>query len=375
MYQLTLALVAAAALLSACGGSTPVPDVPPVETYPAAVVVDSALGFGFDIRDARFREVIDVPAGVVVLAGGFDWSEGPEWVPGADELLFSDVPGNVVYRYDPATVHARGPGVWGVDTFLYPSGYLAHPTAEGEPGSNGLQLDGEGRLLLMQHGERRVARFRENLRDALARRRPIRPRTGAFDVLADRYDGKRLNSPNDVAVAGDGTLYFTDPPYGVDKTFGEEARELDFSGVYRIRPGHNIPELLYRGLERPNGIVLTPDESALIVSNSQGENMRWERLSLGTVGEDSLLRAEVFADLTDRVGPDAPGSADGMYMLDSGVLLATGPGGVIVFAEDGTELGTIRTGRPNANVTVGGVDGRDVFITADDLLVEARLAE
>lgn len=369
----TAAAVLPLLFVSCGGGEAPADDAP--VTYPQTVVVDSSLGFGFDIRDPRFGEVVDVSAGVVVLAGGFDWSEGPEWVPGADELLFTDVPANVVYRYDPRGEHFRTDGVWGVDTFLYPSGYLADPGIDGEPGANGLQLDGDGRLLLMQHGERRAVRFRENLRDALARERIIRPRDGDFEVLAATYGGRRLNSPNDVALAADGTIYFTDPPYGVDKTFGEDARELDFSGVYRVSPGAEEPTLLYRGLERPNGIVLTPDEAALVVSNSQGDDMRWERLPLSGGGDTALIEPALFADLTARVGPDDPGSADGMYMLDSGVLLATGPGGVIVFAADGTELGTIRTGRPNANVTVGGVDGRDIFITADGLLLEARLAE
>ena len=381
---LAAALVIAIGLSVACGGSAP--DAPTDVTYPHDIPIDSALGFGFELDDPRFADVIDVTAGVVVLAGGFTWAEGPVWVPAAGELLFSDVPANVVYRYDPASVEARAPeGVWGVDTFLYPSGYLAEPDVDGEPGANGLLLDGDGRLLLLQHGERRVVRLRQNLRDALARRRPIRPRERDFEVLADRYDGRRLNSPNDVARASDGTLYFTDPPYGVDKTFGEGARELDFSGVYRLAPGADSAQLLYRGLERPNGIALTPDESALIVSNSQADDLKWVRLSLTPLTEaptadtlaadTALLDGEVFADLTARVGPERPGSADGMYVLPDGTLLATGPGGVIVFAADGTVLGTIRTGRATANVTVGGRDGRDVFIAADDLLLEARLAE
>lgn len=387
MQSLALSLcLGGGALLCACGGGSPVADENPPMSYPRAIAVDSALGLGFDIRDPRFEEVIDVGAGVVVLAGGFQWSEGPVWVADAGELLFSDVPANVVYRYDPTTVEARErSGVWGVDTFLYPSGYLAEPTISGEPGANGLLLDGEGRLVLMQHGERQVARFRENIANALSRERAIRPTAEDFDVLAGTFDGRRLNSPNDVALAADGTLFFTDPPYGVDKTFGEDARELDFSGVYRLRPGEPEPTLIFRDLKRPNGIVLAPDGRDLIVSNSQTKDMRWVRLSPSATPTDpgappargavELYSAEAFADLTARVGPDNPGAADGMFMLDSGVLLATGPGGVIAFAPDGAELGTIRTGRPNANVTLGGADGRDVFITADDLLLEARLAK
>ena len=351
------------------------------KTYPYTKVVDSTQGFAFEVLDPAFEDVIEVPSAIAVLAGGFTWSEGPVWVEGANRLLFTDVPGNVAYRYTPRNGAIRqDEGVWGVDTFMFPSGYLAYYFIEGEPGANGLALDNDGDLLMAQHGERQVVRFRQNLQAALKEKR-ITPDSNAFQVLAKAYRGKRLNSPNDLTQASDGKIYFTDPPYGVDKTFGEQARELDFSGVYRIdspgasppRLSSGSPTLLYSKLERPNGIVLTPDESALIVSNSFAERMLWMRCPLAGPNDSTEVECTVFAEFTEKVGEANPGSADGMVMLDSGVLLATGPGGVIVFSPDGKHLGTVRTGRPTANVTVGGRDGRDVFITADDLLLEVRL--
>ncbi len=344
----------------------------PPKTYPYTKVVDSVQGLSFEVLDPAFEDVIEVASAIEVLAGGFDWSEGPVWVEDGGRLLFTDVPGNVVYRFNPRNNEARRDGVWGVDTFMFPSGYLAYYFIEGEPGANGLLLDRDGALLMAQHGERQVVRFRQNLQEALKAKR-ITPDSTAFEVLAKAYRGKRLNSPNDLVQASDGTIYFTDPPYGVDKTFGEQARELDFSGVYRVERFGGSPTLLYSRLERPNGIVLTPDESALIVSNSFAERMLWMRCPLAGANDSTEVECTVFADLTDEVGEANPGSADGMYMLESGVLLATGPGGVIVFDAEGDVLGKIRTGRRTANVTVGGRDGRDVFITADDLLLEVRL--
>ena len=371
-FALWVTLAIAAAACNDAGGNR---DTPP-RTYPYVDTVDAARGFAFDVEDPRFDEVIDVASAITILAGGFDWSEGPLWVEDGRRLLFTDVPGNVVYRYDPDRVTMRrDEGIWGVDTFMYPSGFLADPAISGEPGANGLLLDTDGGLLLAQHGERQLVGFRQNLQAVLDQRRYLRPDSAAFAPLATNYHGRKLNSPNDLTRATDGTLYFTDPPYGVDKTFGEAARELDFSGVYRVNRDSvdRSATLLYRGLDRPNGIVLTPDETALIVSNSQNERMVWMRCPLKPLGDTTELDCTVFADLTERVGEANPGSADGMYMLGSGLLLATGPGGVLLFDEDGTELGTIRTGRPTANVTVGGRDGRDIFITADDLLLEVRL--
>ena len=348
------------------------PEVAEPQTFPTTVPVVEEYGFAFEVIDSAFLGVVDVPGAIEVLAGGFAWAEGPVWVPQAGQLLFSDVPGNVVYRYDPRGRHVRSDGVWGVDTFLYPSGYLANPAIGGEPGANGLLLDREGRLLLAQHGERQIARLRAPLPVAIARGRQTVD-SSLFVALARSYRGRRLNSPNDLAQAPDGAIYFTDPTYGVDQTFGDTARELDFSGVYRLRAGDTTLTLLYDSLPRPNGIVLTPDADALIVANSEPKRVVWLRCPLGAPDDSTRLTCTTFADATARISDHNAGSADGMAMLPSGALLATGPGGVLVYDPTGRLLGVIRTGRPTANVTVGGRDGRDIFITADDLLLQARL--
>ena len=362
--------------------------------YPHTRVLDAERGLAYEARDPAFATVVDTGAAVEVLASGFDWSEGPVWVGDPDpKLLFSDVPGNVVYVWRPGNVADSAPGapgaspIRGVDTFLYPSGYFADPDVEGEPGANGLLLDAEGRLLLAQHGERRVARFRHNLADPEHTWQYV-SKPESFESLVDTYDPatqpalelgltpgpRRFNSPNDLALAADGTLYFTDPTYGVDKTFGEAARELPFSGVYALRPGESEPELLIGSMTRPNGVVVTRDQSALLIANSQAGEPRWWSCRFADRPPNAENPwCEVFADASALVGPENPGNADGMVALDGGYLLATGPGGVLVFDAAGQHLGTIRTGRATANVTTGGADGRDVFITADDLLLRARL--
>ena len=391
LARIVVLLIAIGCLLSCrqnpdAGGG---PGARAAQTYPYTLDVDADLGLGFELRDAAFAKTLDTTAGIEVLASGFAWSEGPVWVDTMDMLLFSDVPGNVVYshtRYSAATprkpIDPSRPGVQGVDTFLYPSGYLADPTAAGEPGANGLLLDPDDRLLLAQHGERRLARwagdFVEGPRGRYAHA------DAAYEPLATHYRGRRLNSPNDLVRLSGGDVLFTDPPYGVDKTFGADARELDFSGVYRL-PAAALrgdaaapaePELLLRTMTRPNGIAVTPDESAVIVSNSDPQRAQWRICPLGQPRADTSeveLDCTVLADVTALVGEANPGLPDGMAMLPGGVLLATGPGGVLALSPDGEHLGTIRTGRATANVTLGGGDGRDVYITADDLLLRARL--
>lgn len=344
-------------------------------TYPHKIVVSSSMGLGFELEEPSFADIIDTLSAIELLAGGFTWSEGPVWVPEAGRLLFTDVPANVVYRFNPGTISPRSDGVWGVDTFLYPAGFLDDPAIPGEAGANGLIVDKNGQLLLAQHGERQVALLNQNLAQAIATGR-LFPDSTSFRAVAKTYHGRRFNSPNDLVQSKKGDIYFTDPPYGLEKTFGDSARQLAFSGVYRINTrDSNRVTLLYDQLDRPNGIVLTPDEDALIVSNSQAERTVWMRCPLNKSSDTSKLECKVFADVTSLVGPDNPGSADGMVMLPNGVLLATGPGGVLVFDAGGELLGTIRTGRATANVTVGGRDGRDIFITADDLLLQARLKE
>lgn len=280
------------------------------------------------------------------IVSGRTWLEGPLWDRRAGALLFSDIPENAVLRWREGE---------GVSTFLAPSGYTgAAPFAGREPGSNGLAFDREGRLLLAQHGDRRIAR---------------READGRIATLADRYEGRRLNSPNDLAVAPEGSLYFTDPPFGLPKAFDDPAKELPFSGVYRLAPDGAL-SLLTRELRAPNGVALSPDGRTLYVSNADAARPVWMAYPLGEDG--SLGAGRVFADGAEwvRANPDL-GNPDGMKTDAAGNLFASGPGGVYVFSPEGTPLGAIRLGVKTSNCAWGG-DGSDLYITASDAIYRVR---
>jgi gluconolactonase len=273
------------------------------------------------------------------IATGFEWSEGPLWLADRRALLFSDIPRNSVYMW---TDEGK------LSLFLKPSGYTGSEQFTGqEPGSNGLERSRDGRLILCQHGDRRVARLAEDGK--------------SFETLADRYEGKRLNSPNDLTFKSNGDLYFTDPPYGLPRNVDDPGRELDFQGVYRLSVDGKLT-LLTRELSRPNGIAFSPDEKTLYVANSDPEKAIWMAFPVlddGTIGEGKVL-----FDATEWVGKEK-GLPDGMTVAATGHIFATGPGGVLIFAPDGKHLGTLKTGEATANCTLGGADGSTLYITAD----------
>ena len=289
--------------------------------------------------DPALDELLTRDAAMEKLAEGFNWSEGPVWLPKQNELVFSDVPENIAYRWSEGS---------GVGIFLRPSGLTGEPNGAREPGSNGLALDAEGRLLLAQHGDRRIARWNEDSR--------------AYTTLAAQFEGNRFNSPNDLCVDRRGNIYFTDPPYGVGKG---TVRELDFQGVYRVTPEGTVT-LLTRELNRPNGIELSPDERTLYVANSEGKRaiiMAFDLREDGTVGP-----GRVFFDATPLQRPDRRGAPDGLSADARGNLWATGPGGVLILDSAGKHLGSLLTGRATANCCFGGSQGTTLFITADDVL-------
>lgn len=299
---------------------------------------NKAEQFGVVVAAApEFNKLVPQESKLEKLASGFDWSEGPVWSKTGGYLLFSDVPQNKVFKWQDGNE---------VSIFLQPSGYTGRVSRGGEPGSNGLVFDPEGRLVLCQHGDRRVARLNSD---------------GTQTTIADRYDGKRFNSPNDAVYKSNGDLYFTDPPYGLPKGANDPARELDFCGVYRVSKTGEVT-LLTKEMTRPNGIAFSPDEKTLYVAQSDPQRPIWMAFPVendGTIGS-----GRVFFDATPWVKAGKKGLPDGMKVDHSGNVFATGPGGVQVFSPEGKHLGTIETGEATANCNWGN-DGSMLYITAD----------
>jgi gluconolactonase len=294
--------------------------------------------------DPRFDSLVPQSAVLERVADGIVWSEGPLWDPVDGSLLFSDVPRNGVFRWK------AGVGVLQV---IKGSGYTGTALFIGrEPGSNGLVFDREGRLVMCQHGNRRIVR---------------REPDGRETVLADRYEGKRLNGPNDLVFAANGDLYFTDPPFGLPGTFTDPAKELSFQGVYRLTP-EGVLTAVITDLKAPNGIGFSPDGRTLYVSNSDRERPTWMAYEVrddGTVGPGRR-----FADALAWVAP-GEGVADGLKVDEKGNVFAAGPGGIHVFAPDGTRLGRIETGAPTGNLNWG-EDGSVLFIAANHSILRLR---
>jgi len=260
-------------------------------------------------------------------------------------LIFSDIPNNAIMRWDAKS---------GSKLFLKPAGYTGNDPRGGESGSNGLTLDRKGRLILCQHGDRRVARLDSSLRD---------PKPN-YVTLADRYEGKRLNSPNDAVVDRKGAIYFTDPPYGLLKGMDDPKKELDFQGVYRLNPNGKLT-LLTKELERPNGIALSPDEKTLYVANSHEQRPIIAAFDLKPDG--SLGEMRVFFDASRLAG--RPGACDGLTVDMDGNVFATIPGGVGIFSPDGKQLGTLATGDRTANCEFG---DSTLFICANHRLLRIK---
>jgi gluconolactonase len=276
------------------------------------------------------------------LAGGFIFTEGPVWHPDG-YLLFSDPNANTIYRWSPDGQ---------ISVFRTKSGYAGLDIGEyGQPGSNGLTLDAENRLTINQHGNRRVIRVE---------------RTGAVTVLADRYESKRLNSPNDLVYRSDGTLFFTDPPFGLPKAFDDRRKELPFSGVFALV--HGTVRLVASDLTGPNGLAFSPDERYLYVTNWDSAKKVVMRYAVGA--DATLSDGRVFFDMTTAAGEDA---LDGIKVDEQGNLYVSGPGGLWILSPEGKHLGTMVPPEHPHNLAWGGEDGRSLFLTAQTGLYRIRL--
>jgi gluconolactonase len=318
-------------------------------TAPLAIT-PSEVNVEVERKDLAIDAIVGPNPKIFKLAEGFKFTEGPVWVPGGGgHLLFSDPNANRIYKYTP---DGNNPGR--LELLRDPSGYAGADVAEyGQPGSNGLALDPRGRLTINQHGNRRVVRVEVDGRET---------------VLADRYEGKRLNSPNDLVYRSDGTLYFTDPPFGLPQFFKDPRKELPFSGVYSLRNGRL--RLVGKDLTGPNGIALSPDEKYLYVGNwdeGRAVVMRYEARPDGTLGE-----GRAFFDMTPALDREK-NAIDGIKVDREGNLYVSGPGGLWVISPAGKHLGTIIAPRHIHNMAWGDEDGRTLYLCARSGLYRMRL--
>jgi len=294
-----------------------------------------------DRFETKINQLIAEDAKIEVLCGGFEWSEGPVWVPEEKNkyggfVLFSDIPNNVVMKWQEGV---------GASKFMKPAGYTGVADYGREPGSNGLALDSMGRLVLCEHGDRRIS---------------VVTKGGGKVTLADRWNGKRLNSPNDLAIRNNGDIYFTDPIYGLPQRANDPMREINFCGVYRLEKDGTVT-LQYKDISRPNGIGFSPDHNLLYVANSDGRDPVWRSFPVKKDG--NLGDPKVFFDSSkdDRV-PRSGG--DGLKVDNKGNVFATGAGGVLILSPKGELLGRLVTGESIANVAWGN-DGSTLYLTSD----------
>lgn len=303
-----------------------------------------------EILDDRILELLDPATAFQILAAGFSWTEGPLWLEGEQSLIFTDIPNNSIFRID-----AKGE----LSLYLKPSGYTGDTPRGGEVGANGLTLDPQGRLVLCQHGDRRIARMDS----------PLDQPKSEFVTLVDNYQGKRLNSPNDVVFDKAGNMYFTDPPYGLEFNMNDPAKELAFQGVFCLKTTGEL--LLLDSLSRPNGLAFSRDEKYLYVANSDPQQAVWYRYE---VQEDGLIHNKtLFYDASKHVGKGGfKGLPDGMKVHSSGTIFATGPGGVWVFDPSGKVLARLRTGEATSNCAFS-TDEKTFFMTADNYVLKIDL--
>lgn len=324
-------ILAVAVVLNPGTGATPRPQN---ATTPAVPIVR---------LDPRFDKLVPRDSVVEKIADGIEWAEGPVWNRAGGFLLFSDAPNNTIFKWK------RGEGV---SVFLKPSGYTGAAPFQGrEPGSNGLAFDKEGRLVFCAHGDRRIARVEKD---------------GSKTTLADKYMGKRINSPNDLVFKSNGDLYFTDPPFGLPRAFDDPQKEVPFQGVYRLSRDGKLT-LLTKDLGAPNGIAFSPDERTLYVSDSL--SMKWWVFDVKNDG--TIANGRVLFDGTE-LKKGRPGAPDGLKVDIHGNVFSAAPGGLIVIAPDGTLLGRFDLGVPTGNCAWG-EDGSTLFIASNHAVYRVRL--
>ena len=327
-----LAMIVAAPRFAAISNAQPQPPRP-VQTIEIVRV------------DPRFDKLVPPNVKIERIVSGRKWVEGPVWNRKEGYLLFSDIPTNSVIKWQEGK---------GASVFLKPSGYTGKAPFEGaEPGSNGLAFDHDGRLILAEHGDRRIARLEKN---------------GTQTTLVDRFEGKRINSPNDLVFRTNGDLYFTDPPFGLPKSFDDTRKETPFQGVYKYSKDGRLA-LLTKDIKAPNGIAFSPDEKKLYISNADPTNAVW--MVYDVKADGTIDNGRILFNGTAWT-KSKPGAPDGMKVDREGNIFGAGPGGVHVISPEGKHLGSIETGVPTGNVAWG-EDGSSLFITSNSNVFRLKL--
>lgn len=302
--------------------------------------------------DIELDKYISASAQIEIIAKGYKWTEGPLWIDTLKTLIWSDVPANTIYQWKEGEE---------AKVYLSPSGYTGKtPSQNKEPGSNGLLLNPEGKLVLCQHGDRRVSFMDADIRSPKAK----------FVPIAESFQGKKFNSPNDAVYDDEGNLYFTDPPYGL-KTQDDQSpeKELEFNGVYKVSPKGEIT-VLVDSLTRPNGIAFNPEFTKCYIANSDPKKAYWAVYNV--TPEKTFEEGRVFFDATSLVSQGKKGLPDGLVTDDYGTLYATGPGGVLVLTSSAQHIGTINTQQATSNCTFD-KDKTTLYITADSYVMRLKL--
>jgi gluconolactonase len=300
--------------------------------------------------DPELNSIIDAKAKVEVIADSFVWSEGPVWVDQYKMLLFSDVPKNTIYKWTEEK---------GLETYLTPSGFTGEKSLSQEPGSNGLTLK-DGKLVMCQHGDRRIA-----MMDA-----PLDAPKPNFISIADNYNGKKFDSPNDVIIRSNGDVFFTDPPYGLPNHENDSTKEAPYQGVYKASADGKVT-LLVDSLTKPNGIAFLPGEKTFIVANSDPDKAIWYAFDLGE--NDSVTNARIFYNATSFAKTEK-GLPDGFKVDKQGNVFASGPGGIWIFNKDAKVIGKIKLTEATSNIALAD-DDKTLFATCDMYVIRVKLRE
>lgn len=309
---------------------------------------DSMMGT-IEILDPLLNNILNKDARIEIIAEGHEWTEGPLWLEHQKMLLYSDIPRNSVYKWTEEK---------GAELYLEPSGYTGTALRGGETGSNALLLNSKGQLVLCQHGDRRMA-----IMDA-----PIDDPKPNFITLASEYNGKKFDSPNDAVYRTNGDLFFTDPPYGLEKHENDPSKAAPYQGVYKLSTDGTV-SLLIDSLTRPNGIAFFPGERRMIVANSDPKKAAWYVFDL--TEDDSLINGSILYDATPEVNSNK-GLPDGLKIDKQGNVFATGPGGVWIFGQTGKLLGKIRFPEATSNCALAD-DDKTLYVTADMYVLRIKL--